>query len=1376
MKPKCKVHFLPFFLFSLLYFNLSAQNLNMLWSRVEIGSSIGSVKIFCQDIDADGKQDIIFNGGQSPGQHVFVANYDGNALDLKWTSRLFTTNQVSAILLANADQDADTEIYLVMQDGSVEVYDGTSRQIIDTYQTNVSNVYAASIADLDNDGHAEIALVSTYKLAVFDLVTEQMDWESDTETGSALVTGDVDGDGALEVVVSSNPWDGSGFVIDGASGAVKWHYLNGFGSTLGLADTNNDGVLEIIGMGGGQVTIFDGALHSPLTQFSPNFDLAAMLVTDIEGDGHMEIITGDGQWGEIRCYNAENQQPLWEINNPDHGVTNIAVGDPDGDGTYEVIWGAGATDSGPDNLFFANLTTLQQEYQTQDLDGPFFFDAADLDGDETTDFVVASATSNSNYDNGHILSYNSNTLALEWDQLLPGYNGIQKMILTQARNDHQFEIVVGGYDGISIYDGASFQLLFEGGQGYSNEIRQADLDSDGKQEIIVADGNGHVTVYGYDGSNFQQLWQSISFPGITALQVADCDADLEPEIIFSQSNGIIQAYDGQTKLLQWQISGASNSLARLAVDDLDNDGVAELIYTESRNLHIYNCQNQQHIADHLNFTPDDILAIEIANLDSTVQKEILLYDTRLKVVNSQTFSVTWQSPALSTNYGNVSLVVKDLFDDQHVDVLVGTLAGAYEFSTVSTIPDIVPPRVVKHFPAKNAEFQGLNTVVKATFSEKIDPASLTAANVVLQDAEGNELASTLSFDTVLLQLSCQPVDLLPASDTIHVVLKGSLTDLSQNTLDGNNNGVGEGSPSDNYAWTFTTGLGVDDVGPVSISVTAVPGECWPGIPVILNAMFSDYSNVATSGVATAEFFVGQVGLSGQGIAFDPVDGSWGGIQEACTGKISTDSFSGGDYTIYVHAQDLNGNWGAMAETTFHVLPESNTNWPMYGQNAQHTNDNINCTLAPPLKLKWTKTYANRKLQPVTYANGYLLAPMYHHTTESNAVLHCLDTISGADVWSYEFGSIFSINPASYAYGKVYLQTCNHTPGTYLSSFDLQTGDLLWQAPFEAQWESYLNPTVADGKIFINGGYYGGIYGFDALTGQQLWYSSLAQYDDWTPAFYNNVAYAFAGGILTAHNAVNGQVLWQKDLAFDWSGYSMNTAPVVDTANHLVFVTSSNYMHAVNFDTHETAWFLNGDMGVTPALHNGKLYVVRSGKLEARNAKTGVLNWIFAGDSQLSYPPAVAGGYVFVSSADHLYAVQRATGTKVWEFAGGGAITLADDLLFLTNPDNVLRAFEYGLSSAAPDLAAADASFSIQPNPVAAQTQIRFTLPYAAQVLVQVTDFSGKIVALVANEFLSSGEHIIQWNPEGLPAGMYSCHLQAGGWNASRKIVVMGRSN
>jgi len=103
-----------------------------------------------------------------------------------------------------------------------------------------------------------------------------------------------------------------------------------------------------------------------------------------------------------------------------------------------------------------------------------------------------------------------------------------------------------------------------------------------------------------------------------------------------------------------------------------------------------------------------------------------------------------------------------------------------------------------------------------------------------------------------------------------------------------------------------------------------------------------------------------------------------------------------------------------------------------------------------------------------------------------------------------------VNPPSYAYGNVYIQTGNHGTDTYLRAYRADTGELVFQSAHAAQWERYYAPTIADGVVFVNGGYYGRMYAVDAFTGQQLWYLSLPQYDQWTAAVDDAMTYAYVG--------------------------------------------------------------------------------------------------------------------------------------------------------------------------------------------------------------------------------------------------------------------------
>ncbi|MFC1619591.1 FlgD immunoglobulin-like domain containing protein [Candidatus Neomarinimicrobiota bacterium] len=79
-----------------------------------------------------------------------------------------------------------------------------------------------------------------------------------------------------------------------------------------------------------------------------------------------------------------------------------------------------------------------------------------------------------------------------------------------------------------------------------------------------------------------------------------------------------------------------------------------------------------------------------------------------------------------------------------------------------------------------------------------------------------------------------------------------------------------------------------------------------------------------------------------------------------------------------------------------------------------------------------------------------------------------------------------------------------------------------------------------------------------------------------------------------------------------------------------------------------------------------------------------------------------------------------------------------------------------------------------PNPFNPTTQIRFLLPYTAQVHLAVYDLLGEEIATLFEGVHSGGEHTIEWDPgtskgAALPSGLYLCRLQSG---ALSKVIKM----
>lgn len=116
--------------------------------------------------------------------------------------------------------------------------------------------------------------------------------------------------------------------------------------------------------------------------------------------------------------------------------------------------------------------------------------------------------------------------------------------------------------------------------------------------------------------------------------------------------------------------------------------------------------------------------------------------------------------------------------------------------------DLTPPTVVSTNPANLSTNVAITINPSVTFSEFM--ATTTYGNsIFLVDPLGNKVALD-SWNLGLVSCSLDPSGTLNESTTYTFIVKGDVTDIAGNTLDGNNNSVAEGSPTDDFNITFTT--------------------------------------------------------------------------------------------------------------------------------------------------------------------------------------------------------------------------------------------------------------------------------------------------------------------------------------------------------------------------------------------------------------------------------------------------------------------------------------------------------------------------------------------------------------------------------------------
>jgi hypothetical protein len=352
-------------------------------------------------------------------------------------------------------------------------------------------------------------------------------------------------------------------------------------------------------------------------------------------------------------------------------------------------------------------------------------------------------------------------------------------------------------------------------------------------------------------------------------------------------------------------------------------------------------------------------------------------------------------------------------------------------------------------------------------------------------------------------------------------------------------------------------------------------------------------------------------------------------------------------------------------------------WPMYQANARHTGYAPVSLLPDQFALRWQRDVgAGFPLNPPTSAEGKVFASLQTYFNDV-PTLFALDGATGEPLWSKNYGPVFSVNPPSFAYGMVYVQTGNSDTDTWLRAYDAGTGELSFEAPHSAQWERYFAPTIDATEVFVNGGTYGGMYAFDAFSGAQRWFLGLPQYDEWTPAVADGLAYSYVGeyqpGLYAAQRTSGNLAFVVPDGDFEWDGWSMNLAPVIGAHDDVIVIHDGRL---ISFDrtARSIRWQVASGFQGQPTVARDRIYAVNAGRLVVLDEVSHSELWSWQPpEGVLASPMIVTDSHVLGSTDTTVYAVDLSTRESVWSFPAAGHLALADGTLYVAASTGVLTA-------------------------------------------------------------------------------------------------------
>jgi hypothetical protein len=531
----------------------AARKYSLMRTNMGIPNSDSTIDV--QDFDNTGRaQALIGSGrilylfGKSGADYVQTWAYPFESPD---------SSPIAAVASGDADGDGHREIFFAAGSSIVKL-DGVNRREVARYP-NVTCT-ALKYADIDLDGVGELICLGTdssisgySSLYVLNAKTMQLKWRTaGLNLGTSLAVGNIDADPALELVTNN------GYVFDGVTQQNEWAYGPGFGAKVDIGNVSGDGVNKIVGIiSWTAIRVYSATLKSPVWEIdttNSSYGTQAVRVDNLDGVGPAEIVVGDAQWGNVTVYRynsgTQGADLVTQTNSLGDGVSAIGIGDMDGDGKKEIVWGSDYVSSGRDYLAVASWTpALAVQWS-----GPT---PAVLDGP----FVGAK--------NAH-LAANQDRLMFLTASSQSGYGGTRLMAMDPATG------LVGVSDEV------------DSNWSHNSAFDIGDVFGSGIDSVLVGTATlytNYFTAYDFDSNS--KLWMSDSFtPGTVAITHADLTGDGVADAVGLTADGHVYVWDIKHQTLVWSSAGNNGGL-RVAVADLDGDGVKEIVALTGDRVVVY---------------------------------------------------------------------------------------------------------------------------------------------------------------------------------------------------------------------------------------------------------------------------------------------------------------------------------------------------------------------------------------------------------------------------------------------------------------------------------------------------------------------------------------------------------------------------------------------------------------------------------------------------------------------------------------------------------------------------------------------------------------------------------------------------------------------